>query len=489
VPAPVRAALDATKPGKKPLPEFAAPQLLPTLPGLRNSEVARILVALRDGGPLVEVLKTHGDREALAAFAWDLFERWLGVGAPAKEKWAFTTLASFGDDTVVANLTPMIRAWPGEAQHQRAVTGLEVLRGIGTDFALTQLNGIALKLKFKGLQERARQMMDLIAQDRGLSRAELEDRIVPDLDLQADGSLTLDFGPRQFQVTIDEELTPRLRDASGKVLKDLPKAAASDDAEKANEAIAQWKAFKKQWRETIKIQTARLEEAMVLGRGWTVEQWQLLLATHPLMQHLVRRVVWQQGERFFRLDETGQTVAADDGPVSLEPGTPIRIAHRLRLTESELRAWIEAMQGVCDEQPFEQLARRVFVPEANAGTAVPFPTMPIPAASLRGGMEKAGWLRILHDHGGIYAFYKPYPVYGVLAVMLFDGIVQMGYVDDSPCTIERAFLVPHVEEPDRGYYQDEIFEQRGLLPVASVDAVAYSETVRDLMALAPSGKA
>ena len=49
----------------------------------------------------------------------------------------------------------MVRAWPGESQHQRAVLGLECLRAIGTDVALMQLNGIAQKLSFKGLKARA----------------------------------------------------------------------------------------------------------------------------------------------------------------------------------------------------------------------------------------------------------------------------------------------------------------------------------------------
>jgi len=56
------------------------------------------------------------------------------------------------------------------------------LRAIGSDTALMQLNSIAQKLKFKALQNKARQFMDDIAAARGLSRLQLEDRIVPDLD-------------------------------------------------------------------------------------------------------------------------------------------------------------------------------------------------------------------------------------------------------------------------------------------------------------------
>ncbi len=53
--------------------------------------------------------------------------------------------------------------------------------------------------------------------------AELEDRLAPDLGLDDNGSLLLDFGPRQFTVSFDETLKPFVRDASGSRLKDLPK--------------------------------------------------------------------------------------------------------------------------------------------------------------------------------------------------------------------------------------------------------------------------
>jgi hypothetical protein len=63
------------------------------------------------------------------------------------------------------------------------VTGLDVLAAIGSDVALMHLNGIAQKVKFKGLQEKARAKIDQLAQARGLSAEELADRLVPDLGL------------------------------------------------------------------------------------------------------------------------------------------------------------------------------------------------------------------------------------------------------------------------------------------------------------------
>ncbi len=75
--------------------------------------------------------------------------------------------------------------------------------------------------------------------------AELEDRLAPDLGLDDNGSLLLDFGPRQFTVSFDETLKPFVRDASGSRLKDLPKPNKSDDESQANDAVNRYKLLKR----------------------------------------------------------------------------------------------------------------------------------------------------------------------------------------------------------------------------------------------------
>src|SRR5262249_10263708 len=159
----------------------------------------------------------------------------------------------------------------GESQHQRAVTGLECLGAMGTDTALTQLNGIAQKLKFQGLKKKAQEFMEAIAKDKGLTREELEDRIVPDLDLDERGSRVCAFGQRRFRVVPGPDLARLVGDEAGQVKADLPKPGARDDAARANAAVAEWKLVKKQLREALKVQAPRLEQAMVTGRRWPVE--------------------------------------------------------------------------------------------------------------------------------------------------------------------------------------------------------------------------
>jgi hypothetical protein len=153
---------------------------------LDDEHAATVLAALarstlREPHPLVAALKVHADRAALDAFAWAVFERWLLEGAPAKEGWAMAAVGLFGSDAAAKKLTPLILAWTDESLYRRAIFGLKCLRAIGSDAALMQLQGIAervrpwgLKAKAAEMKTKAAEMMEAIARNHGLSRAELE---------------------------------------------------------------------------------------------------------------------------------------------------------------------------------------------------------------------------------------------------------------------------------------------------------------------------
>jgi predicted DNA-binding WGR domain protein len=245
-------------------PEFWEPAALPKIvlregTVLAQDHLPRLAAVLKAGDrAVIDELKQIAEPASLAQFGWDLFQAWLTGGANSKDKWAFTALGMLGNDETARRVTPLIRAWPGESQHARAVLGLEVLGEIGTDVALMMLNGIAQKVKFKGLQEKAREKMDAIAAKRGMTAEQLADRLVPDLDLEDDGSKTLDFGPRSFRVGFDEALGPFVVDATGTRLKDLPKPNSKDDPALGAEAAETWKAMKKDVRALAGIQILRL---------------------------------------------------------------------------------------------------------------------------------------------------------------------------------------------------------------------------------------
>lgn len=66
----------------------------------------------------------------------------------------------------------------------------------------------------------------------------LKRSVSTDLGLDDNGSLLLDFGPRQFTVSFDETLKNRLcAMLPAAARKDLPKPNKSDDESRADEAV------------------------------------------------------------------------------------------------------------------------------------------------------------------------------------------------------------------------------------------------------------
>ena len=427
--------------------------------------------------------------DSLAEFAWDLFTAWQTAGAPSKESWAFTALGVLGNDDTARKLTPLIRAWPGESQHKRATVGLDILAAIGSDIALMQLNGIAQKLKFKALQERAKEKIADIAESRELTVAELEDRLAPDLGLDDNGSLLLDFGPRQFTVSFDETLKPFVRDVSGSRLKDLPKPNKSDDESRADEAVNRYKLLKKDARTVAAQQVARLESAMCLRRRWSLENFQLFLVEHPLVRHLTRRLIWgvysaeNQLLACFRVAEDNSYSTADDDLFTLPEGDiSIGIPHVLEISPTDAAAFGQLFADYELLPPFRQLDRNSYAlteAERNASELTRWAGRKCPSGRVM-GLANKGWMRGEPQDGGwIGWMIKPLGRWSL--IMEIDEGFAVGM---SPAELSAEQLLSKLwlwEGKAESYGWGSNSTQEAQFSV--LDAITASELINDIEAL------
>ncbi len=476
-------------------PDFWQPAALPRIE-LRSGAVLPVTLldtvaaALKAEEPIVlEAIKHIADAQSLADFGWELFTAWLTSGAASKEKWAFTALGTLGTDDTARRITPLIRAWPGESQHARAVLGLDVLGAIGSDVALMMLNGIAQKVKFKGLQERAREKMDEIAAKRGMTAEQLADRLVPDLDLDDNGSLTLDFGPRSFRVGFDETLSPFVVDATGTRLKDLPKPNSKDDPALSTAASEAWKAMKKDVRTLASIQITRLELAMGNARRWSGAEFRNFFVEHPLLTHLVRRLVWgvyvpadlgevPELQRTFRVAEDRSYADQHDETLTVSPHATIGIAHRLHLSDADAAAWSKVFSDYEIAQPFDQLARTVYrlsAAEKTGKCLTQFTGRVVETKKLLGLLSR-GWRKgEAQDAGCIFEMYKVIHA-GLIASLPFEMGLNAGgmdYVDPTQKLgdIDFAGTLPSWNQ------------RTNLFALTSIDEVTLSEVLRDVESL------
>jgi hypothetical protein len=398
--------------------DWADPQLLPqvllrgrklALPPAATGHLVTVLALGSPDGPYagVEVLKECCDPVSLAAFGRALFDAWRAAGAPSKESWALTAQGWIGDDETVRTLTPVIRAWPKDGGHSRAVAGLDVLASIGTDVALAHLYGIAQKVPFKGLKARAEEKIAEVADGLGLTPDQLADRLVPDFDLDANGSMVLDYGPRRFVVGFDEQLKPYVAEEDGRRRKDLPKPGARDDAELAEAAYRRFAGLKKDARTIAGDQIRRLERSMVSGRRWTAEEFRELFVGHPLLWHLVRRLVWvveQDGAvvSAFRLAEDRTLAGVHDDAMTLPDGASVGVAHPLHLGDT-VAVWAELFADYEILQPFPQLGRPVYAltgEERGATTLARFADRKVDTGKVL-GLQRHGWQRATPQDGGV----------------------------------------------------------------------------------------
>ncbi|MFJ9682362.1 DUF4132 domain-containing protein [Streptomyces sp. NPDC101194] len=430
------------------LPGWAEPAVLPqivvrsggALPAQSVRHVLTMLALSKPGEVYrgVARLVETADAASLAGFAWALFEQWQLANMPAKESWALHALGVLGDDGTVRRLTPVIRSWPGEGAHHRAVEGLDVLASIGTDVALLHLHGISQRVKFKALKARAQEKIAEVAAGLGLTGEQLSDRLVPDLGLDEDGSTVVDYGTRSFTVGFDEQLRPYVLDGDGKRRKDLPQPGVRDDAELAQAERKRFMALKKDVRTIASDQVRRLEAAMVSGRPWTAQEFQELFVGHPLLWHLVRRLVWlgeaDDGVRTaFRVAENRTFANAQDDAFALADDAIVRLAHPLDLGD-ELTFWSEVFADCEIVQPFAQLGRAVheLSEEESAGYRLTrFEGLKVPTGKVL-GLERRGWERGTPQDAGVERWIsKRLADDCYLVIALHEGIA-VGVVDMFP---------------------------------------------------------
>jgi hypothetical protein len=451
------------------------------LPAESVRHVLSMLAISKPGDPYagVAVVRELADPASLAEFGWALFGAWQAMDNPPKEAWALTALGWFGDDDTVRRLAPLIRAWPGESAHQRAVAGLDVLSELGTDMALMQLHQISQKVKFKALKTRAQEKIAEIARSLDLTPDQLSDRLVPDFGLDAEGGLWLDYGPRRFRVGFDEQLKPFVTDEAGARRKDLPAANAKDDAELADAARKHFSGLKKDVRNIASEVIRRLESAMITGRSWSAAEFRELLLEHPLVWHITRRLVWLGGEEgaqtAFRVAEDRTLATADDEEFKLLEDARVRLAHPLNLGDG-LAAWAELFADYEILQPFPQLGRPVYAlteQERTERHVARFEGVVVPTGRLL-GLANRGWERSTPMDAGIQPHVCRKVDESLYLIIDLDPGIPVGNTDALGDQTLRAVYLG--ADPD-GYWRRSDQEDP---PLGTLDPIVASELLGDL---------
>lgn len=290
------------------------------------------------------------------------------------------------------------------------------------------LLGIARRYRTASVQEKARLLVQRVAERNGWSEDQLSDRTVPTAGLDDSGTLELTIGERRFFVTLDEDLKPRLANEEGKVLKALPDPRQGEPEDAAKEAKSLFSSSKKELKQIVAMQQARLYDAMCAGRRWSVPEWREFLHAHPIMGRLVQRLVWMETDaegkllHLFRPTEDGSLIDADDNEVELAEGSLLQLAHSALVDAALAAQWQAHLKDYKVPVLFGQMARPLPPQGLQGRTVEDRKGWMSDTFTLRGAFTKVGYQRSAAEDGGFfYSYFKEFGPARIRTVVEFTG--------------------------------------------------------------------
>jgi hypothetical protein len=186
---------------------------------------------------------------------------------------------------------------------------------------------------------------------------------------------------------------------------------------------------------------------MVRGRRWPLAEFRDLFVNHPLVWHIVRRLVLSAGHdkaghdkaqhdgttTTFRIAEDRTFADIDDEAITLPGSATIGIPHPLDLSET-LHPWSELFADYEILQPFAQLGRAVHTlseSERATGRLARFEGVTVPVGKVL-GLQRRGWDRGEPQDSGVEPWISREVVPGHYVTIGLDPGIAAGAVEWFP---------------------------------------------------------
>lgn len=389
--------------------------------------------------------------QELAAYMHTLYDGWLTAGAEAKKRWVLYAAAIHGGAELIPVLHKQIKDW---TEHSRGAIAAEAVHALalnGSSQALLLIDQMSRKFKSNQIKNAAKVALSNAAAALGISREELEDKIVPDFGFDAQMERVFDYGTRTFTVRLNLALEMEIHDGNGKQIKSLPVSGKQDDPEKANQALEEFKQIKKQLKTVVSSQKLRLEQALSMSRFWQGRNWKKLFVENPIMHQFAVGLIWgtyegAQLKDTFRYMEDGSFNTVDEEEYIFPEDRSIGLVHPLELSEEELSAWKEQLSDYEIAQPIKQLERpvyRITEEEKAAQMLTRFEGEELDGMSLSRKLLSQGWVRgEVLDAGFFRNYYRSDSDFG--AELTFSGC-SIGY-ENEKVAIEKLYFYRVIEK-------------------------------------------
>ncbi len=330
----------------------------------------------------------------------------------------------------------------------------------------------------KTIQEKAKSLVNQIAEQKKWTTDDLTERTVSTAGLDDSGKLILDYGARIFTASIDDNFKWQLKNSEGNNIKTLPEGRKDEDPTVIKEVKKQFSHYKKELAQIVTIQTERLYEAMCTQRRWQVSNWQQYLFAHPIVGRLVQRLVWfavdEQGKicNSFRPTEDGSLINLNDEEITLNQNHYITLAHNVLLPASHTKQWQVHLKDYKVTPLFDQFANPL--PKSqwiDGGIVNNYTGWLTDAFTIRNVLTKRGYKHdYIEDSECLDCYYKYYSNLNLYTIIQFSG----RYISQDNISVERYYLS---------------FRQKRIYTKPKIDAnnippVLLAESFADYMAVA-----
>lgn len=330
----------------------------------------------------------------------------------------------------------------------------------------------------KTIQEKAKSLVNQIAEQKKWTTDDLTERTVLTAGLDDSGKLILDYGARIFTASIDDNFKWQLKNSEGNNIKTLPEGRKDEDPTVIKEVKKQFSHYKKELAQIVTIQTERLYEAMCTQRRWQVSNWQQYLFAHPIVGRLVQRLVWlavdEQGKIYnsFRPTEDGSLINLHDEEITLNQNHYITLAHNVLLPASHTKQWQVHLKDYKVTPLFDQFANPL--PKSqwiDDGIVNNYTGWLTDAFTIRNVLTKRGYKHdYIEDSECLDYYCKYYSNLNLYTIIQFSG----RYISQDNISVERYYLS---------------FRQKRIYTKPKIDAnnippVLLAESFADYMAVA-----
>ncbi len=357
---------------------------------------------------------------------------------------------------------------------------LSALANNNDPIVIQLLLSVARRHRTNSVQERAKLLVEEIASRNGWTQDELADRTIPTAGFESNGTQLLELGSRQLIIKLDSNLKPVIENEQGRILKTLPAARQDDDPEQVKQAKKDFSSSKKELKQVLDLQGKRLYEAMCIERQWIFSEWNQYLLEHPIMRHLVQRLVWmvEDGEQRVWVRPTAELELIDleDEDYEFSDNAKISVAHISQLSAEEGKSWLKNFKEEKVKPLFEQFNQPSHtITDKNVKSLNYHKGWMTDSFTLRGILSKRGYQRGEAEDGGFFThYYKDFSTLNLRVVIEFSG----NCVPEENC-VAILYELAFVDGKNRGWLNEDDYKQLKDIPGSLV-----SEAMLDYEAVA-----